>query len=178
MLRISGHSSKELRTIIMATRRLPRELRKEIRQRTRQMARPEWERAVREHASTRLEHRILADTARVAVSDRNVMLQSAQLSRPISGGRKGGGLRPSENWASIEFGADQGRRISYRSHRTSREHGRRWFDVENRHTTHQLRRPTRQGYAVYPAAANIIPRIAALWAQTTARTIHEAFEER
>jgi hypothetical protein len=40
----------------------------------------------------------------------------------------------------------------------------------------QFRRPNRKGYAVYPAAARMIPRFAALWAQTTVRTIHEALE--
>lgn len=140
------------------------------------MVAPEWSRAVNEHATTRLEHKVLAQTARVAVSDRNVQLKSAQLSRPISKRPGRDPMRPSEHWASVEFGADRNQTNSYQSNRTSREHGRRFFDVKNRHTTRQLRRPNRRGYVVYPAAANIIPRIASLWAQTAARTIHEAFE--
>ena len=176
MLRISAHSSRDIQTIVIAVKNVPRELRKQIRQHTRQMVAPEWTKAVGERATTRLEHRVLAQTARVAVSDRNVQLKSAQSVRPIAKRAGQDPLRPSENWAAVEFGADHGRQISYRSHRTSKTAGRQWFDVQNRHTTHQLRRRNRRGYVIYPAAANIIPRIASLWVQTTARTIHEAFE--
>lgn len=175
MLRISAHSSREIQATILAVKAVPRETRAQIRKHTKQMVEPEWSRAVSENATTLLEQRMLAKTARVAVSDRNVQLKSAQLSRPIS--RNGSDpLRPVENWSSIEFGADQGRTVSYRSNRTSREHGRRAHDVKNRHTTRQLRRPNSRGYVIYPAAADIIPRIASLWVQTAARTIHESFE--
>ena len=40
----------------------------------------------------------------------------------------------------------------------------------------QFKRPNRKGYVVYPAAARMIPRFAALWVQTTVRTFHEAME--
>jgi len=40
----------------------------------------------------------------------------------------------------------------------------------------QFRKSNRKGYVVYPALAQIIPRIAALWVQTAVRTFHEALE--
>lgn len=167
MLRISAHSSKQLQAIILASKQVDRETRAQIRQHTRQVARTEWERAVREHASTRLEHRVLGSTARALVSDQNVTLKAAHIGRSLSGG-----LKPSENWGAIEFGAAR-QRVSYTGTRNGKS-----FPVRNRNTRAQLRPSNRQGYVVYPAAASIIPRLAALWAQTAVRTLHEAFESR
>lgn len=166
MLRISAYSSKQLQAVIQASKQIDRELRKQIRQHTREVVRPEWERAVREHASTRLEHRVFGSTARAQVSDQNVQLQAAKIGKALSGG-----LKPSLNYAPVEFGAGL-RQQTYTTQRAGKT-----FTVK-RTTGRQFRPPKRQGYVVYPAAANIIPRIAALWVQTTARTIHEAFERR
>lgn len=171
MLRISVHSSRQLQAIILAMKQLDKEVRKQIRQQTRQVVRPEWERALAEHASTRLEHRVLVQTARAQVSDQNVQLQSARVGRSLSGG-----LKPSVHFAPVEFGANRNefRPISTKATRTATQTMR----LKKRRTMRQFRPAKRQGYVVYPAAANIIPRIAALWAQTVARTTHEAFESR
>lgn len=163
MLRISAHSSKQLQAVILATKQLDREVRKQIRQHTREVVRPEWQRAVTERADTRLAHRVLASTARAQVSDQNVQLQSARVGRALSGG-----LKPSIHFGAVEFGA---KRSEYRPIQTKR-------GTSKRRTRSQFRPVKRNGYVVYPAAANIIPRIASLWAQTAARTIHEAFESR
>ncbi len=167
MLRISVHSSRQIQATIRATKNVPRELRKQIRQHTRQMVVPEWQKAVAEHATTRLESRVLGSTARALVSDQNVTLKAAHIGRSLSGG-----LKPSELWWAVEFGANRDQRRGYTGRR-----GNTTFQVRDRRTTRQLRPRNRRGYVVYPAAANIIPRIAALWVQTVARTIHEAFEE-
>ncbi|MFC6233693.1 hypothetical protein ACFPZL_01155 [Leucobacter soli] len=151
--------------MILATKNVDRELRAQIRKHTRQMILPEWQRATAEHAATRLEHRVLAQTARAAVSDQNVTLKAAQIGRALQGG-----LKPSELWWAVEFGAD-GKRLDYTGRR-----GSRTFPVKNRRTTQQLRPRNQRGYVFHPAAAAIIPRLASLWTQTAARTIHEAFE--
>lgn len=150
----------------IALRTLDRDNKKMIRQQTKTMAAPAWTEAVQRHTSTRLESRVLGATARVAVSDQNVMLQSAGVGRSLRGGAK-----PSEIFGGVEFGARQQLRASYTS--TSR-HGRR-FQV-NRRTQAQFRPRNPQGYVVWPAAAQVIPRIAALWVQTIVRGVHEAFE--
>ena len=171
MLRISVHSSRQLQAVILAVKQLDREVRKEIRQQTRAVVRPEWERAVREHASTRLEQRVFGSTARAVVSDQNVTLKAAHIGKALSGG-----LKPSLNYAPVEFGANRNefRPISTKATRTATQSLR----LKKRRTLRQFRPANKRGYVVYPAAANIIPRIAALWAQTAARTIHEAFESR
>lgn len=168
MLRISVYSSKQLQAVIISTRNMDKEIRAQIRQHTRQMIRPEWERAMREHASTRLEHRVLAQTARVLVSDQNVTLRAAHIGKSLSGG-----LKASEHWHAVEMGSSREHTRSYQSHRGGTE-----FQIKNRHTTQQLRPRNKKGYVFFPAASNIIPRLAALWAQTAARTIHESFESR
>lgn len=168
-MRISVLGSRQLRAVILGLKQMDRETRKQIRQQTQRVVVPEWQRAVAEQASTRLEGRVLASTARVSVSDQNVMLKSAGIGRSLQGGRK-----PADIWHAVEFGADRSTTATYQA--TSRK-GRR-FTVHQRHTRAQLRPRNRQGYTVFPAAADIIPRIAALWTQTVVRGLHEAFERR
>jgi hypothetical protein len=134
---------------------LDRELAKQIRSASKAVIDPIWKRAVGERISSRLETRVLGNTARVAISDQNVMLKSAAIGKSMSGGGK-----PAELYHNVEFGAD-------RAHVT-----------RGRHTRRQFRPRNLRGYVVYPAAANIIPRIASLWAATTIRTLHELLERK
>lgn len=166
-MRISIFASKEFQAVAGAMRVLDRETKKRIRQETKDMTSREWAREVAETASTRLEHRVLVKTARVRVSDQNVSLSSASVGRSLSGG-----LKPSESFAAVEFGADP-KKVAY----TARSRRGRTFQVK-RNTRAQLRPRNSAGYVVYPAAANIIPRIASLWVQTVMRTTYEALEER
>ncbi|ONI63905.1 hypothetical protein ALI44B_04575 [Leifsonia sp. ALI-44-B] len=167
-MRISVFNSKELQGVILAMKGFERDLAKQIRRVTKSVVDPEWRKAVAERASTRSEARVLGSTARVAVSDQNVTLKSAAVGRALTGG-----LKPSENFAGVEFGADQNDVTTYQA--TSKK-GKR-FKV-TRHTKRQFRPRKKNGYVVMPAAAEIIPRIASLWVQTTIRTFHELIEKR
>lgn len=152
-MRISVFASKELQAIVPLLKSFDVNLRREIRRSTKTVAQPAWQEEVRGNVNTRLETRVLADTARVSVSDQNVMLQSANVGRALSGGAK-----PSEIYHSAEFGADQN------------------FVRNGRHTRRQFKPRNLKGYVVYPAAARLIPRLASLWVQTTIRTAYESFE--
>lgn len=167
-MRISVWESKELAAVLLGLNGLDRDTQKEIRQRTKAMAQPEWQKAVTERASTAPEQLVLAKTARVTASNQNVTLQSARIGRSLSGG-----LKPTASYAGIEWGGNQNRKTTYRA--TSRKG--KSFTV-TRHTQRQLRPRNRQGYAVMPAIAELIPRIAALWTQTVVRTFYEAIERR
>lgn len=168
-LRISVYGSRELQAVLSAMRALDRDTKGHLRRETKRMAEAEWQRAVAEHANTKLEQRVLASTARAAASDRNVTLKSAAIGRSLSGG-----LKPSEHYAAVEFGS--GNRGTYTTYtRRSRRGG---THKVKRRAANQLRNRNSNGYVVYPAAANIIPRIASLWVQTFVRGIHEAFEGR
>jgi 3-oxoacyl-[acyl-carrier-protein] synthase III len=82
-----------------------------------------------------------------------------------------GGLIPAEQNRAVEFG---GGRERQRTYSTRSRRGKRY--QVTRHTQRQLPPFRRSGYVFYPAVAKITPRIAALWAQTWARGIHEVME--
>lgn len=164
-MRITVFGSKELQAVILALKTLDRDTRAEIRKHTKTMASTEWGQTLTEHASTKLEHAVLARTGRARVSDQNVTLTSATVGRALKGG-----LQPKRDAAAVEFGADA-QVVPYTA--TSRTGTR--YEVR-RNTRAQLRPRNRKGYVVYPSAASIIPRIASLWIQTTARTIFDKLE--
>lgn len=166
-MRISVFSSPELQAAILGMKSLEREVRKQTRQGIKAMAQPAWQESVNGNTVTRLEARVLGATARAAVSDQNVQLQSARIGRSLSGGAK-----PADIVAGAEFGAGaRARRIDATSKR-----GKPYRYT--RITTAQFRRRNRSGYVVYPAAAQTIPRIASMVVQTVVRSFHEAIEGR
>lgn len=170
-VRISVWNSRELLATILAIRQAPTEMQKQIRQQTKTITSEEWKRAMGEHASTvnaaRVTSRVLVQTARVAVSNQNVRLSSATVGRRLKGG-----LEPKVHYYALEFGANPDTRTTYTA--TSRK-GRK-FTVHQRHTARQLPRRLKAGWVFGPAVADMVPRIAALWVQTTVRVIAEAFE--
>lgn len=168
MLRIDAKSSRELQALILSIRRSDKEVQAQIRKHTKPMVQAEWKKGLAEHAMTRFEHRVLVDTARVAVSNQNVRLKSGGLAKKLSGGG-----RARELAAAAEFGANQDTKTKYGQ---ISKRGKR-YTVE-RHSTRQLRPRKKTGYVVYPTAAEIIPRLAALWTQTAVRTLYEAFEKK
>lgn len=159
--RISVLVSKELMTLAQATRQMEPEMRKQIRAHTRPVAEPVWKEAVLGNSQTRLEVRALANTSRVAVSDSNVLLKSG-------GVGKVGKVPASTIVRGVEFGADPNKVI--RSSRNGKPYTRR--------RGRQFKLPRSRGYVVYPAAREVIPRIASLWIQTAIRTMHEVLEQK
>lgn len=166
-LRISVFASKDLQRAILILKGTDKEISKEIRTRIRTFTTPEWQEAVRGRTTNAQEVRTLADTARVSVSNQNLTLKSATIGRSLSGGAK-----PSDIVKPVEFGAPQDTVRTYTA--TSRK-GKKY--QVTRHTHRQFKGVSRSGYAVYPAAAQIIPRFAAFIAQTTVRTFIELVEK-
>lgn len=164
-MRLDVRKSPELLATIVAIRSLDRTITKMIRQQTKLIASPEWKKALAHRADTRLEQRVLVDTAVVSVSDQNVRMQSANKGRPLTGG-----LAPKADWAAVEFGADQTTKTTYQ------RRGKHGTHKVARVVTHGLKRRNRDGYVFFPTAAEMIPRLARLWVQTTVRTIATAFE--
>lgn len=165
-MRISVFNSKELQGVLVAMKSFERDLAAQIRKATKAVIAPEWTKSVRENASTRTQQRVLADTSRVAVSDQNVMLKSASVGKALSGG-----LKPSDDYAAEEFGANRG---EYTTYTATSSKGKRY--TVKRRTKRQLPTRKKSGHVVFPAAAEIIPRIASLWTQTVVRTFYERFE--
>lgn len=162
---IDVRESRELLATIYAIRAVDKTLQKIIRRETKAIAQPEWKKALAERADTRLEHRALVDTAVTTISNQNVRMQSASKGRALSGG-----FQPKVDYHAAEYGADQSRQITYQ--RTTKG---------NRHTVtrrlgNTLKSRNRRGYVFTPAAREMVPRLAALWVQTTVRTIATALE--
>lgn len=166
-MRISVFNSKEAQATIALLKTADREIAKELRRATKDMVGPAWSKAVAEHTSTRLEARVLANTARVAISDQNITLKSATVGRRLAGG-----LDIKTQYYAVEFGGNRDQRVSYEA----RSRKGRSFTVTSRHTARQLRPRKSNGYVVYPAATEVIPRIASLHVQTVMRTFAEIAE--
>jgi len=163
---IDINGAPALQAAVLGLRRAEKDIQKQVRTQTREKLLPEWQKAVRERADTRLEQRVLADTARVKMSNQNVRLSSATVGRKLSGG-----LDPKTQAAAAEFGADRNVKVTY----DARSRKGKTYKV-TRHTRAQLRPVRKGGYAVFPAAKELIPRFAALWVQTVVRTFHEGIE--
>ena len=160
--RISLLVSKELQTLLSAIRTLPAEVNAVIRRSTKTEAEPMWREAVRGNVTTRLETRVLSDTARVAVTDSNVLLRSGTV------GQLGNGTPIPVVAAATEYGADPTKQIMSRS---------KAGNPYTRRRGRQFKLPRTGGHVVGPAARNVIPRIGRLWFQIAVRTTHEKFEE-
>jgi len=163
--RISAFASRELRAVIETLPRLDRELRKEIRTRTKSAALDIWRQEVTEQATSPLDFGVLVKSARVRVSDQNVTLTAGSVGRPLSGG-----LSPKEHWFAVEYGAGE-KRTTY-TRRSVRGRTYQSTRIQNR----GLPARNEKGRVLGPAADRSIKRVAALWMQTTARTMFDALE--
>ena len=166
--RISVFNSKELQGILVAMKAVEPEVSKQIRRVTKQVIEPVWKSAVTSRVRDAFQSKVLGATARVAVSNQNVTLQSARIGRSLSGG-----IKPSDAMHSAEFGADQSKTSTY----TATSSRGKKYQVTRRTRTQFLPRK-KGGYVVYPAVAEVIPRIASLWVQTTVRTFYELIEKK
>ncbi|CAI9386088.1 hypothetical protein [Microbacterium sp. T2.11-28] len=155
-----------LQDVARALRVLPRDVRAQINQHTKDAANPIWFEETRHRAATRIKQRVLVNTARVSVTSRNVILK-AGTPAPVLHGKKARGRNADAITQAAEFGGGANKVI------VSRTAGgtayRRRFGAP-------FGPPYRGGSVVYPAARDTVPRFASLWLQTTRRTIHEALE--
>lgn len=165
---ISVFTSSDLQVVIGSLRSMDRELRSQLNRATKELTTPEWQEEVRGRVSTRLESRVLSDTARVRVSARNLTLVSGASSKRLSGGATVRDLVK-----ATEFGSDQVSKVTYKA----RSKNGVAYTVTRRSNRQFRPRNAPQGYVVYSAASAFIPRAASLWVQTTVRTTHEAFEK-
>lgn len=159
-MRIDVSGSQELQDVALALQNSDRDTRRAIRTFTKaELTRP-WLTAIDSEATTRLEKIVISETATVQVSDQNIRIQSA-----AKGRQRSGGLSPKHDYAAVEFGAGHKKKTYTREgHKVTRN------------TTAQFRGRRTQGYVFYPAAADMIPRLASLWVQTVVKTIGLIFD--
>lgn len=164
-MKISAYASADLGALIGRVARLEPEIRKNIRNQSKRTIIPAWKAELEKNASTTAERRLLANTGKATVTDRNVILRAANAGRGLSGG-----ATPAGDWHAFEFGALHSK-VRYQT----RSRNGKVYEVTRR-TRRQLRRRNKSGYVIFKAISNVVPRAASLWYQTAARTIHETFE--
>lgn len=152
--RISIFASPELQAVRATTRALPADVAKVLNRETRKEVGPLWQGAVRERVRTRLQSKVLGDTATASVTRLNVLLNAAKKGAPLSGGG-----RRQRLWIGAEFGAGNGQDKWGRSLRKR-------FGPRN----------TNPGKVIYPAAYEVVPKVGAIWAKNTAAVVADAFD--
>ncbi len=151
-----------LRDLAFTMREVPTEVKRQIGKATKQAARPIWFQEVREHAHTRIQQRVLVNSADVSATARNVTLMSGAKGTLSSGTPVRTLVR------STEFGMNPGKRIAQKSAKGT---------TYERRAGNAFGPNRRGGYVVYPAVSDSLPRFASLWVQTTRRTVHESLEK-
>ncbi|MDY0827543.1 hypothetical protein SK224_00215 [Microbacterium sp. BG28] len=160
-MRISLLIDSPLSVLMHAMRGLDSAVRREIASRTKGVAEPVWLEELRGRAATRRQSR-LADSGRVGVTQQNVFLRAGLV------GKLSSGTPVSAIAKATEFGVNAEKLIDTRSRKGTR-YKRRIGPTFG---------PTRrQGNVAYPAAREVIRRIASLWIQTAYRTTHEEIEK-
>ena len=102
-MRISVFNSKELQGTILLLKGVPRDVAAEIRRQSKSVIAPVWKEAVRGETRTSLQVQVLADTARVSVSDQNVVLSAATVGKALAGGGKPAELAPGAEFGSTTY---------------------------------------------------------------------------
>lgn len=161
---LSARGSRELRAMVYAIKAADRDLRRMIYKTMRDTMNPVWQGAVRQHASTPLESRVLMAGTNIKAGNPPV-LQAATSRRRVSG------LVPTEHWAGVEYGGTQDAYTRY----TRRSPRGRSHTVERR-TMRHLRPRRRAGYVLEHAVTEVLPRLAALATQAVVKTYMDAID--
>lgn len=164
-MRLDVYKSPQLLATIYALRSVDRRIQAEVRKQTKAMAQPEFKQQIAQRSVSRLENRVIADTAVVTVSNQNVKLSAAQKGRPLSGG-----LDPKTNYAPVEFGFNA-KGVTY--DRKNRKRG--GTHKVTRVIGTQFQAPRKEG-PFWQSVRNLVPRFARLYVQTTVRTIGDAID--
>ena len=168
MLHVSALASREIRAVLLALKQAEPDIRKAINKVSKDVITTIWKQQIAEQASLaggktqRARFRVLVKTAKVTVGNKGVTLTAATSGVPLSGG-----LNPKTQWQQLEFGSTRDiRTVEFTS-----TLGNRYKQVRN--VAAQLDSYQEKGSIFYPAARDAIPRILALWVQTSVRTFHE-----
>ena len=155
-----GDAPAELRAAVLAMKRADATVRRDVAQRMRETMNPAWRSEVTSGA-TGMAGRVLAGGARIAGGN------PPQLVAASSRRKIGRGVIPDRHWAGYEYGANHGTTRTVTSAKGTRY---------RRHVMRHL--PARgKGRVLEPAAARILPRIAAYWVQSVVRAFMDAAEE-
>ena len=151
-----------LSVLAQAMRQVPTETKKFIGSETKKAAQPIWFDELKGRALSRVQQRVLVDSARVSVTARNVTLKSGAV------GKLRSGTPVIALSSAAEFGMSPAKEITQRSKKGK---------TYTRKAGPTFGAPRRSGNVVYPAANDSIPRFASLWIQTAHRALFDAAEK-
>jgi hypothetical protein len=163
---LSVNDSAELRAAVLAVKAANRTLRSDINRETVRVGNTIWRPAIAANLRTPADAAVLNKGVRVKGG--NPPMAIAANSR-----RKIGKAGPTvaEAWPWFEFGANRNKITTYKRRSPK-------GNVHNvtRHTARQLPARAKSGRVVYPAFADVAPRMASLWVQMIVAKYNEAFE--
>lgn len=161
--RISLLVSKDLQTLVHAANSLEPEVAAQLRRHTRANVEPIFRSELAQRSASRVQVRTLVDTARVSVTNSQVMMKAAAV------GKVGKGKTPADRLKGLtEFGVSPTKTIRQRSRKGK---------VYERRIGNGFPPPRRKGHVFFPTVQESTPRFASLWMQTAARTVAEVFEK-
>lgn len=167
MLSVKGDD--RLKATVLLVKAADTVTRRAINQDTVRVIGPVWVQEVNLRAGARpLDQAVLAKGARVKGGNPPTAV-AATSTRKLTGG-----LIPASGYGPVEFGADD--RDKFVTYRRTSTKGR--SHQVRRRTRHQLPRRVPRGRVVYPAFAEVAPRVVSLWVQTVVRGYWQAFDGR
>lgn len=161
-------ATRELRAAALAMKAMPPKLRSDINKFTRQTMAGPWKELVESKQLTTQDKKIYAG-ARIKAGNPPTAT-AANSKRKLSGG-----LVPSENWKGFEFGTDDREQTITYTRKNRRNAGTHRV---TRRGYRQLPSRNPRGRVVYPAFAELAPRMVSGWVQIIVRKTYEQFENR
>ena len=166
---LSVNDSAELQAVTLAIKAANKNIRGEISKRTREELNPIWKGAIADHLSGRsaMTTRLLTGV-RVAAGN-PASAKAAQSKRALGKSKR---LTPAQDFYIAEFGVNPKKVTTYsrKNRKTGGSH------KVTRHVN--VGKPSRikNGRVVYPAFAEVAPRMVSLWVQTVVKVYAEAAE--
>lgn len=148
-------------------RKLPREVKNDLRKYQRSEASPIWKSEVAEkYQATRLSSMVFK-SGNTVKTGATMTLRAAGSSKKLSGG-----IAANELTMAAEFGSK--RRNSYTRYNRTSPRGKR--HTVTRRASRQLPQYRRGGYVIHPASSKSIKRLTSLSVQTVTRRIYDSIE--
>ena len=173
MLSVLQDSQTELRAVVLAMKAADREIKRDINRRTRETMNPVWKSLVEGNlaGTGALTTRLLGSGVRIKAG--NPPAAQAAQSRRAIGRRKN--LKPVTDYHLGEFGVADPEAWSHYERKNRNAPG---MHKVKRRASRGLPSRAQNGRVVYPAFAEIAPRMVSLWVQTVVRTYYDAVERR
>lgn len=167
-VRVSIDSDRKFQAVALALRLMDKDLRRDINKAARDTMNPVWQGLVKLEAQSPGTYAVLVPGTRVAAGN-PPSARAGSSTRKLSGG----GI-PADLAHHYEFGVGNPDQMGKPYQRKNRKTG--GTHTVTRRTMRQLPKREAKGRVVYPAFAEMGPRLASLWVQIVVRKTHEAFE--